>query len=82
MKNLILALMFVFSSPALAEENPDWAYPVTPPPPQLDAVTLKSVPGSTKRYTQAQTDDVFNPPDWHPNEHPPMPQIVTTAALG
>jgi hypothetical protein len=39
MKNLILALMFVCSGPMLAADNPDWAYPVTPPPQQLDAVT-------------------------------------------
>ena len=49
------------SGAVLAADNPDWAYPVTPPPPQLDAVTLKSVPGSTKQYTQAQIDDIFNP---------------------
>ena len=37
MKNMILALMFVYSGAVLAADNPDWAYPVTPPPPQLDA---------------------------------------------
>ena len=39
---------------ALAADNPDWAYPVTPrdrPPP--DAVILKMLPGSSKQYTQA-----------------------------
>jgi cytochrome c553 len=76
MKNLILALMFVYSGAVLAADNPDWAYPVTPPPPPLDSVTLKSLPGSTKQYTQAQIDDPFNPPDWYPNDHPPMPPIV------
>ena len=81
MKKLILALMFVYSGPVLAADNADWAYPVTPPPQQLDAVTLKSVPGSTKQYTQAQIDDIFNPPDWYPSEHPPMPQIVTTGGV-
>jgi cytochrome c553 len=24
----------------------------------------------------AQTRDAFNPPDWHPNDHPPMPDAV------
>ena len=37
---------------------------------------MKSVPGSSKQYTQAQVDDPFNPPDWFPDEHPAMPQIV------
>jgi len=61
---------------ALAAEAPDWAYPVTPPPQQFDNVEMKSVPGSDKHYTQAQIDDPFNPPDWFPGEHPPMPEIV------
>ncbi|MEA2957656.1 MAG: hypothetical protein QOJ58_3156 [Alphaproteobacteria bacterium] len=61
---------------AVAADNPDWAYPVTPPRGPLDNVVQKSVPGSTRQYTQAQIDDDFNPPDWYPDEHPPMPQVV------
>jgi cytochrome c553 len=77
MKILIsLSLTAALAAAALAAENPDWAYPVTPPPGQLDNVTMKSVPGSSQRYTQAQIDDPFNPPDWFSNEHPAMPQIV------
>ena len=33
-------------------------------------------PGSTKSYTPAQIDDLSNPPDWFPDEHPPAPSIV------
>ena len=36
----------------------------------------KSVPGSTKSYTPAQIDDLQNPPDWFPDEHPPAPPQV------
>ena len=66
---------------ALAQDKPvqssmDWAYPVTPKPEPLDSVRQKQAPGSTRKYTQAQIDDPFNPPDWFPNEHPPMPEIV------
>jgi cytochrome c553 len=61
---------------AFAADNPDWAYPETPPPQQQDNTDMKSVPGSSKQYTQAQVDDPFNPPDWFPDDHPPMPQIV------
>jgi cytochrome c553 len=61
---------------ALAADNLDWAYPVTPPPEPLNNTIQKQVPGSPKKYTQAQIDDPFNPPDWFPNEHPPMPEIV------
>lgn len=34
------------------------------------------MPGSTKSYTQAQIDDGFNPPDWYPQDHAPMPDVV------
>jgi len=77
MKNLICVLaLALLPGVALAADNPDWAYPVTPPGQPPDAVTLKSLPGSSKQYTQAQIDDPFNPPDWYPDEHPPMPPIV------
>ena len=56
-----------------------WAYPINPPappaPPSTDP-TLKHVPNSTKAFTQAQVTDGFNPPDWHPDGHSPMPEIV------
>jgi cytochrome c553 len=68
-----LALLSTF---AFAADYPDWAYPVTPPPQPLDSVILKTVPGSSKQYTQAQIDDPFNPPDWFPEQHPPMPEVV------
>jgi cytochrome c553 len=74
---LSLSLTAVLYTAALAAEAPEWAYPPTPPPGgPLDNTTMLSVPGSTKQYTQAQIDDPFNPPDWFPDEHPPLPQIV------
>ena len=72
---LVMALLPGF---AIAAENPDWAYPPTPKPAPADSVVKKQVPGSAKQYTQAQIDDGFNPPDWFPEEHPPMPEIVAT----
>jgi cytochrome c553 len=76
MKKLIgLCVFTLLSGAAIAAEN-DWAYPVTPPPEKPDAVEMKSVPGSSQHYTQAQIDDPYNPPDWFPNEHPKMPEIV------
>ncbi|MEP6961566.1 MAG: hypothetical protein ABI995_05790, partial [Acidobacteriota bacterium] len=56
-----------------------WAYPTsapTPPAPPNTDPTLKHVPNSTKGFTQAQITDGFNPPDWHPEDHPAMPDIV------
>jgi hypothetical protein len=77
-KLIVTSMLSLLSSIATAADNPDWAYPVNPPPPQLDNVTLKSLPGSSKQYTQAQIDDPFNPPDWFPDEHPPLPPVVAS----
>ncbi|HTZ74207.1 MAG TPA: c-type cytochrome [Candidatus Aquilonibacter sp.] len=42
----------------------------------LDNVTLEHVPGSTQGYTAAYIADLFSVPDWFPDSHPPMPDIV------
>jgi len=56
-----------------------WAYPVPDPPPPASAdAGPKTLPGSTKSYTQAQIDDQFKPPDWFPQEHGPLPRVVET----
>jgi cytochrome c553 len=84
MRNLLWVLLIGFLAPiavpilAIAAERPDWAFPVTdkmqpPLPPDEQPHT---VPGSDKSYTRKQIDDLFNPPDWYPDMHPPMPQIV------
>jgi len=63
---------------------PPWAFTLnTPPapgaPPAVPATadaTPRRVPGSDKAFTVAETRDAFNPPDWHPAGHPPMPTSV------
>ena len=60
---------------------PPWAYTVNPPPtpgakPPAPDPEPKRIPGTTVTYTVAQTRDAYNPPDWHPSDHPPMPQAV------
>jgi cytochrome c553 len=77
LKLVVLPLLLLWPAFSCAADNPDWAYPVTPPPRPHDNVVPKSLPGSTKQYTQAQIDDLFNPPDWYPDEHRPMPRIVS-----
>lgn len=64
-----------------AEEPPAWAYPVNPPDlkPAVDDGSLRHVPGSTRAYTLSQLRDFFMAPDWHPDDHPVMPDVV---ALG
>ena len=60
----------------LAAELPEWAYPVKSPNTGWDAVVLKGLPGSTRKFTQAQIEDNFDPPDWYPGDHPAMPEVV------
>lgn len=56
-----------------------WAYPVPDPAPASGPNNVpKTLPGSTKSYTQAQIDDQFNPPDWFPGQHGPLPRVVQT----
>ena len=43
-----LTMTAALSAAALAADQPDWAYPVTPPPGQLDNTVEKSVPGSSQ----------------------------------
>jgi len=72
------------ATPALL---PEWLFPIdpaslikprpnAPPPPKLDDVELLGIPDSTEKYTLARINDLFNPPDWHPNDHIPLPEIV------
>jgi cytochrome c553 len=58
--------------------HPAWAFPVADKdqPPAEDEKAPKHIPGSAKAYTQAQIDDLSNPPDWFPEEHPPVPPVV------
>jgi len=62
-------------------EVPAWLYPVNPPAsaaataPAQDPTPLH-VPNSRAAFTRAQVTDRFAAPDWHPEDHPPMPEIV------
>ena len=68
------------AGPAPAANNvaplPEWAYPANPPMTPFDATTQKTIPGSKVSFTQAQIENDFTPPDWFPEDHPPMPGVV------
>lgn len=80
---LIMAQNQAGSAPAAsaAPTQLAWAYPVNPPaqpgaqPPAPDTGEHR-LPASNKAFTRKQVTDLFNPPDWYPEDHPSMPQIV------
>ncbi len=63
---------------AARQPAPAWAYPVNPPDfkPVPDNGSIRRVPGSTAGYTLTQTRDRFVALDWHPADHPPLPEVV------
>ena len=75
---LPLATVLVAGAPAPGQEAPPvWAYPVNGPNSTTDDGTpLRRVPNSDLSMTFAQVRDRFFAPDWHPGDHPPMPEIV------
>jgi cytochrome c553 len=80
---LVLTLTTVAVSPAaeklaVTKEPPAWAYVVPPAnaKPAPDDGKIRRFPGSTAGYTLTQVRDRFLAPDWHPEDHPKMPDIV------
>ena len=76
---LVLSPVLFAVSPMLtfAAENQPWAYPVAPKgAPKRDAAKIVTVPGSDKKYNEVEVNNAFGPPDWFPNDHPPMPPVV------
>jgi cytochrome c553 len=61
-----------------ADTPPPWAFVVNPPGlvPAPDEGSRHRVPGSERAFTLTQIRDLFAAPDWHPGDHPPMPDIV------
>jgi cytochrome c553 len=78
-RSVWLLLISLLPVAAHGADRPDWAFPVTdavqPATPKEDDQP-KTLAGSTKSYTPKQIDDLSNPPDWFPDMHPPMPQVV------
>jgi cytochrome c553 len=82
---IFLLIVWGFTSASQAETSisntdtpPTWAYPVDSPglaAPRDDG-SLRYVPDSDRAYTLSQVQDGFLSPDWHPQDHLPMPAIV------
>lgn len=71
--------MLAFATSSTATEIPSWAFTVNPPPGARvpDDGRAIQVPDSAITFTRAQITNLAGPvPDWHPDEHPAMPDIV------
>jgi cytochrome c553 len=57
-----------------------WLFPLNPPSPAANEVDDAKGPihlgNSAQSFTAAQLDDLFYAPDWHPESHTPMPEVV------
>lgn len=76
----LLALPVIAQTPATPDGKlPEWAYPdhfggAKPNP--ATANTPQHLPGSKATYTKSEIGDIFVVPDWYPDAHPPMPEVV------
>jgi cytochrome c553 len=66
----------------LREAPPYWAFAINPPeaataPAKPADDSPRHVPGSDVVFTDQQVKDIFDPPDWHPSDHPAMPEVVS-----
>ena len=70
------------ASVARADDFPSWAYPLNPPGAQAakDDGTKFHVPDSDVAMTRTEIAGRDGVPDWHPNDHPPMPDIAAKGA--
>jgi cytochrome c553 len=92
----LMAILAAVLSPAAQNQSgsktpapdplPYWAYAVNPPATAADAkaeptdTAPRHVPDSAAAFTVAQTQDMYQPPDWHPADHvvsQSMPGIVS-----
>ncbi|MGC2661670.1 MAG: c-type cytochrome [Bryobacteraceae bacterium] len=77
-----LLVLTLAASSSYAQGLPDWAYGFETPPVGPPASARKHddqprhLPGSDLTFSAKQINDPFGPPDWFPNDHPKMPDIV------
>jgi len=63
---------------AVAGEPPSWAYPMQAADIAVAADDGRpvQVPASSASYTPGQLRDEYEAADWHPQDHPPLPEVV------
>ena len=76
--NILASSMLFVAGTCAAIDLPTWAYPVNPPDfkPTPDDGAVRRVPDSDAGFTLSQLSNRFVAPDWHPQDHKPMPEVV------
>src|SRR5579871_3757417 len=76
----LLACSSVWAWQSPSGKDMSWAFQVPDKTPPASAAETGPVhiPGSSKSYTPAEIDNLYAPPDWFPEAHPPAPSIVVT----
>jgi len=74
--------LIMLATPVYAQDDPQsllpWAYALNAPgvEPAQDDGMLKHVPGSQQTFSMSEISNLYGAPDWHPDDHPAMPDIV------
>jgi cytochrome c553 len=87
---LVLAIVTLVSAvvrsqtplPNPTPRQPSWAFQVIEAQLPAETPEPKTIPGSARKYTPKEIDDLYNTPDWFPDQHPPAPAIITKGKQG
>ncbi len=80
---LLLPLLLCGCKPTVLEPVPDWAYPTNPPQPPGQTAPAPAPQGvfhiatSKLSFTRTELTNLFSAPDWRPEDHPALPEIVS-----
>ena len=68
--------------PSPVPREPSWAFQVQGGALPAESPEPKTIPGSTRKYTPKEIDNLSSPPDWFPESHPPAPELILKGRPG
>jgi cytochrome c553 len=78
---LLFTLLMVGCKKTVLEPVPDWAYATNPPAKPGPAPVVPQGPFQLKTsqlsFTRPELSNLFQAPDWRPEDHPAMPDVVS-----
>ena len=82
---VVVAVVGAQYAPPAQPGQPSWAYGIALNPAPAAApsqdTTPHTLPGADRNFTRTQIQNPFGPADWYPNDHPPMPDIVSKGRM-